>query len=171
MVQLIHKGNLTGHTDWVTGVATSHAHPNTVVTCSRDKKVIVWELTPNGEQPGVAKKALTAHNGAVSDLALSSDGNFALTSVCGIWQLVSLLRPSTLTLVMFSPLGSPPITDKSFPLVVISPSSCGTPLVSVNTPSRKTSITTGFLAFVSLLPQSNHSSFLLVGIRSSRSGI
>jgi len=93
MVQLIHKGNLKGHTDFVTGVVTSFQNPNTIVTSSRDKKVIIWELTPNGETPGVAKKALTAHNGAVSDIALSSDGNFALTSswdkTLRLWDLAA----------------------------------------------------------------------------------
>ncbi len=92
MVQLIHKGNLKGHTDWVTGVATSHSNPNQIITCSRDKTVKIWELTPNAEAPGVAKKSLTGHNSAVSDLALSTDGNFALTSswdkTLRLWDLV-----------------------------------------------------------------------------------
>lgn len=83
MVQLIHRGNLKGHRDGVTAIATSFANPNTIVTSSRDKKIIVWELTPEGETYGYARKALSGHNAAVSDVVLSSDGAYALS---GSWD-------------------------------------------------------------------------------------
>ena len=83
MVQLISRGTLTGHTDWVTGITTSFTNPNTIVTSSRDKKLIVWELTPEGENYGYAKRALTGHNSAVQDVTLSSDGAYALS---GSWD-------------------------------------------------------------------------------------
>jgi len=74
------KGTLKGHRGWVTGIATCHENPNVIISSSRDKTVMVWELTPGEDEPGYARKCLTGHNQAVQDVVTSSDGQFALSA-------------------------------------------------------------------------------------------
>lgn len=81
--KLIFKGFLKGHDGWVTSIATTKASPNMIVSGSRDKKLIVWELTGEQGTYGFAKKALTGHSHFVSDVTISSDGQFALS---GSWD-------------------------------------------------------------------------------------
>jgi guanine nucleotide-binding protein subunit beta-2-like 1 protein len=64
----------------VTSLATSFENPNVLLSGSRDKSVMVWDLTPGGETIGTAKKRLTGHNQPVQDLVTSSDGQFALSA-------------------------------------------------------------------------------------------
>jgi len=71
---------LKGHSNWVTGIATCYENPNAIISSSRDKSVMVWELTPGGDEPGYARKCLTGHNQAVQDVVTSSDGQFALSA-------------------------------------------------------------------------------------------
>ena len=91
--QLVLRGTLEGHCDWVTSIATSHELPNTIVSASRDKKIFVWTLTPEAEAAGFAKRSLTGHNQAVSDVQISSDGQFVLSSswdkTLRLWKLDS----------------------------------------------------------------------------------
>jgi len=77
---LIPRGVLTGHRNWVTGIATCYENPNVIISSSRDKTVMVWELTPSDDEPGYARKCLTGHNQAVQDVVTSSDGQFALSA-------------------------------------------------------------------------------------------
>lgn len=81
--KLIFKGFLKGHDGWVTSIATTKVSPNMIVSGSRDKKLIVWELTGEQGTYGFAKKSLTGHSHFVSDVAISSDGQFALS---GAWD-------------------------------------------------------------------------------------
>ncbi|CXI23211.1 receptor for activated c kinase, putative [Plasmodium berghei] len=85
--QVILKGVLEGgHSDWVTSVSTpTDAKLKTVVSASRDKKLIVWNINPDDEsgEIGTAKKSLTGHSQAISDVSISSDGLFALS---GSWD-------------------------------------------------------------------------------------
>merc|ERR1719183_2223070 len=74
------RGVLKGHRGWVTGIATCFENANTLISSSRDKTVMVWELTPNDSEPGYARKCLTGHNQAVQDVVTSSDGQFALSA-------------------------------------------------------------------------------------------
>ena len=48
-----------------------------------DKSVIVWTLTRDDEKYGFAKKRLKGHSHYVQDVAISSDGQFALS---GSWD-------------------------------------------------------------------------------------
>lgn len=48
-----------------------------------DKTLIVWNLTRDDTNYGVAHKALTGHNHFISDVVMSSDGQFALS---GSWD-------------------------------------------------------------------------------------
>ncbi|CUA70432.1 Guanine nucleotide-binding protein subunit beta-2-like 1 [Rhizoctonia solani] len=73
-------GTLAGHKGWVTAIATSSESPDTILTASRDKTIIVWQLTRDDQQYGYPKRILHGHNHFVSDIVISSDGQFALSS-------------------------------------------------------------------------------------------
>ena len=46
----------------------------------KDKTVIVWHLTRDEINYGVARRSLTGHNHFVQDVVISSDGKFALSA-------------------------------------------------------------------------------------------
>lgn len=86
------RGVLSGHNDWVTSIATTAEDPNLLLSSSRDKTVMVWTLTHTGapshesaeeSEFGYARRALRGHNHFVSDVVISSDGQFALS---GSWD-------------------------------------------------------------------------------------
>lgn len=77
------RGTLKGHDGWVTQIATNPQDPDKILSGSRDKKLIVWNLTRDETNYGVAYRALTGHNHFVSDVVMSSDGQFALS---GSWD-------------------------------------------------------------------------------------
>jgi len=77
------RGELVGHGGWVTAIATTGEDPNTVLSASRDKTIIVWSLSNEDGSYGFAKRALRGHNHFVSDVVISSDGQFALS---GSWD-------------------------------------------------------------------------------------
>jgi len=69
----------------VTSLATTPEDPNLLLSSSRDKSVIVWQLTHSstmGEDDsyGYARRALRGHSHFVSDVVISSDGAFALSA-------------------------------------------------------------------------------------------
>ncbi|EIM83084.1 guanine nucleotide binding protein beta subunit [Stereum hirsutum FP-91666 SS1] len=73
-------GSLPGHSGWVTAIATSSETPDVILTASRDKTIIVWQLTRDEDSYGYPKRILRGHNHFVSDVVISSDGQFALSS-------------------------------------------------------------------------------------------
>jgi len=77
------RGELVGHGGWVTAIATTPEDPNIVLSASRDKSIIVWRITNADGQYGYAQRALRGHNHFVSDVVISSDGEFALS---GSWD-------------------------------------------------------------------------------------
>jgi guanine nucleotide-binding protein subunit beta-2-like 1 protein len=78
------RGILKGHAGWVTCLCTSAENPDMVLSGSRDRSIIIWQLTRESEQNfGVPKKSLHGHSHFISDLAISSDGQFALS---GSWD-------------------------------------------------------------------------------------
>jgi len=81
--ELVHAGDLKGHGGWVTAIATSSEEPDMVLSASRDKSLIVWNLVREEGKYGVAKRRLTGHSHYVQDVAISSDGQFALS---GSWD-------------------------------------------------------------------------------------
>jgi len=81
--QLKLRGTLVGHNGWVTQIATTHENPDIILSSSRDKTTIVWNLTRDETNYGVPKRALRGHSHFVSDVVISSDGQFALT---GSWD-------------------------------------------------------------------------------------
>lgn len=81
--QLTERGQLIGHGGWITAIATTTENPNIVLSASRDKSVMVWEITRDESNYGFARRALRGHNHFVSDVVISSDGQFALS---GSWD-------------------------------------------------------------------------------------
>jgi len=53
------------------------------LTASRDKSILVWTLTREEGNYGHARRSLRGHNHFVSDIVISSDGQFALS---GSWD-------------------------------------------------------------------------------------
>lgn len=83
---LSYRSTLYGHSDWVTSIATTPEDPEILLSSSRDKSVLVWALTDIGsgsESGGYARRALRGHSHFVSDVVISSDGQFALS---GSWD-------------------------------------------------------------------------------------
>jgi len=83
MEQMSLRGTLKGHNGWVTQIATTPLNPDQILSCSRDKSLILWNLTRDENNYGTAKKRLQGHNHFVSDVVMSSDGQFALS---GSWD-------------------------------------------------------------------------------------
>jgi len=77
------KGFLKGHNGWVTAIATTPESNDMILSSSRDKTIIVWNLTRQDEQYGVPRRSLTGHSHYVQDVVISSDGQFALS---GSWD-------------------------------------------------------------------------------------
>lgn len=81
-------GSLKGHTNWVTSIASGFSQKENeesmvLVSGSRDKSLIIWKLLEEAGkdgEAGVPYRQLTGHNNFVSDLALSQDNNFVLSS-------------------------------------------------------------------------------------------
>ena len=82
-------GYLEGHGDMVTSIVSGFTREDDkdneiLVSGSRDHKLLIWKLTPeserNEETYGEPYISLTGHNHFVSDLSLSADSNFVLSS-------------------------------------------------------------------------------------------
>ena len=110
MESLRYLGSMAGHKGWITAIATSSENPDMILTAPRgmspctaafsrvlrsveyrlfdflirllclDKTIIVWQLTREEDQYGYPKRILHGHNHFVSDVVISSDGQFALSS-------------------------------------------------------------------------------------------
>ncbi|KAI8521799.1 PREDICTED: guanine nucleotide-binding protein subunit beta-2-like 1 [Branchiostoma belcheri] len=83
MEQMTLRGTLKGHGDWVTQIATTPQQPDMILSASRDKTIQVWKLTRDENNYGIPFKSLRGHNHFVSDVVISSDGQFALS---GSWD-------------------------------------------------------------------------------------
>mmetsp|Transcript_8121 Transcript_8121/g.22966 ORF Transcript_8121/g.22966 Transcript_8121/m.22966 type:complete len:330 (-) Transcript_8121:51-1040(-) len=79
------RGVLKGHAGWVTSIATSPAGSEDIlITGSRDKSIIIWKLTKEDvANYGEPRRALTGHSHFISDVVISSDGQFVLS---GSWD-------------------------------------------------------------------------------------
>ncbi|KAG2418175.1 hypothetical protein HFD88_001276 [Aspergillus terreus] len=91
--QLVLRGTLEGHNGWVTCLATSMENPNMLLSGSRDKTLIIWNLTRDEQAYGYPKRSLEGHSHIVSDCVISSDGAYALSSSWDkslrLWELSS----------------------------------------------------------------------------------
>jgi len=171
------RGTLMGHSGWVTQIATNPKYPDMILSSSRDKTLIVWKLTRDETNYGIPQKRLYGHSHFISDVVLSSDGNYALSGswdkTLRLWDLAAgkTTRRSRTIQRMFCQLLSAPITVKSCQAHVTRPSSCGTLWPNANTPSKMKVTLTGFHASDSHQITPTQSSFHAVGIVPSRSGI
>merc|ERR1711907_806271 len=90
---LTFRGTLKGHAGWVTAIATSLENESMVISASRDKTIIVWQLKRDESTYGWPKRALRGHGHFVEDVVLSSDGQFALSAswdaTLRLWDLNS----------------------------------------------------------------------------------
>ncbi|CAN6628914.1 small ribosomal subunit protein RACK1 [Trichomonascus vanleenenianus] len=77
---LVLRGTLEGHNGWVTSLATSASNPDILLSGSRDKTVIVWNLTRDEASYGVPKRSLKGHSHIVQDVAISQDGAYAISA-------------------------------------------------------------------------------------------
>ncbi|KAJ2026204.1 cross-pathway control WD-repeat protein cpc2, partial [Coemansia sp. S610] len=77
---LVLRGTLVGHAGAITALATSAENPDILVSASRDKTLFVWNLTRDDVNYGTAKRSLHGHNHFVQDVAISSDGQYALSA-------------------------------------------------------------------------------------------
>ncbi len=80
---LVLRGTMRAHTDMVTAIATPIDNSDIIVSASRDKSIILWNLTKEEKTYGVPRRRLTGHSHFVEDVVLSSDGQFALS---GSWD-------------------------------------------------------------------------------------
>jgi len=79
------RGVVKGHADWVTSVATTAESPDTFLSASRDKTILVWSGSRDADvnQYATPKRSLRGHGHFVQDVVISSDGQFALS---GAWD-------------------------------------------------------------------------------------
>lgn len=65
--------------------------PNMLLSASRDKTLIIWNLTRDETAYGYPKRSLHGHSHIVSDCVISSDGAYALSSswdkTLRLWEL------------------------------------------------------------------------------------
>jgi len=89
------QGELEGHSGWVTCLSTCLDDPDTLISGSRDKSVLVWKLerktqTRRGDPTsahmdvrvveGKMMKRLVGHNHFIQDIDISSDRQYALSA-------------------------------------------------------------------------------------------
>merc|ERR1712100_430046 len=73
------RGILKGHGGWVTSIATTSENPDSLLTGSRDKTLILWTLTRGeGSDYGQPKKVLKGH----SHLCRTSPSRATASSRC-----------------------------------------------------------------------------------------
>lgn len=81
--QMSLRGTLRGHNGWVTQIATNPKFPDMILSASRDRTLIMWKLTRDETNYGVPQKRLKGHGHFISDVVMSSDGQYALS---GSWD-------------------------------------------------------------------------------------
>jgi guanine nucleotide-binding protein subunit beta-2-like 1 protein len=84
---------LKGHDGWVTCLATSTEKPNLLLSGSRDKTLMTWNLTKGQEKYGLPLHSLHGHSHFIQDIVISSDGQFALSAswdgTVRLWDLAT----------------------------------------------------------------------------------
>jgi guanine nucleotide-binding protein subunit beta-2-like 1 protein len=79
-------GQLKGHGGHVTSIACPVDNSDTILSASRDKTILYWDVNRKGENgyvTGTLKRSLIGHSNFVEDVVISSDGQFALS---GSWD-------------------------------------------------------------------------------------
>jgi guanine nucleotide-binding protein subunit beta-2-like 1 protein len=81
-------GHLKGHSDWVTAIETGHPQKENedtqvLITASRDRTILIWKFNNDSKTAtdfGEPVQSLTGHSHFISDLALTNDNNYLLSS-------------------------------------------------------------------------------------------
>jgi len=68
-----------GHNGWVTCLKVPQSS-QTLVSGSRDKKLMIWNCDKSSDNYGRPIKSLTGHSHFISDLDISYDGEHVITS-------------------------------------------------------------------------------------------
>nr|BAN38981.1 guanine nucleotide-binding protein subunit beta 2-like 1, putative [Entamoeba histolytica] len=91
------KSTLEGHNGAVTSIAVAATKPDVLVSGSRDKTLMVWKVDTNSEAQAetiLPTKSLHGHSHFISDLVLSNDGQFAISSswdhTLRLWDLTKM---------------------------------------------------------------------------------
>jgi len=75
------RAELSGHGGWVTQVATNPQFSEMLISCSRDKTLIMWNTNKDDNAGyGTPLKRLKGHSHFVSDVVVSSCGQFAVSA-------------------------------------------------------------------------------------------
>eukprot|EP00917_Polyrhabdina_sp_WS-2016_P001162 GHVP01002341.1.p1 GENE.GHVP01002341.1~~GHVP01002341.1.p1 ORF type:complete len:318 (-),score=34.08 GHVP01002341.1:68-1021(-) len=86
-MEVCKEAELKGHTDLVTSISTPiAAGGTTLVTGSRDKSILVWDVSDMNMRNGIThypKHSLLGHAHTVQDVMMSGDGTFVLS---GSWD-------------------------------------------------------------------------------------
>ena len=77
---IVLRGEMKGHSGWVTAIATTSENPDMILTSSRDKTVINWRITREEDSYGQPSRALRGHSHFVEDVIISGDASFALSA-------------------------------------------------------------------------------------------
>lgn len=95
-------GVLKGHNGRVTAIATPAETSSMIVTASRDKTLIKWDVSLEsrmGESAGRPVKSLVGHSDFVQDVQTTPDGAYALSgswdNTLGLWDLATGTRAQT----------------------------------------------------------------------------
>jgi len=79
-------GQLKGHGGWVTSIATPLDNSDKILTASRDKSIVSWNIHKDltqGSVDGTPARSMIGHSNFVEEMCISSDGNFCLS---GSWD-------------------------------------------------------------------------------------
>lgn len=88
-IRFQNTGVLLGHNGWITSIVAGHSKKDEedsrlLVSASRDKTIIVWRLNLDAKANdtifGQPQKQLKGHDHFISDLALSSENLYVLSS-------------------------------------------------------------------------------------------
>jgi guanine nucleotide-binding protein subunit beta-2-like 1 protein len=90
---MVYKGYLEGHADWVTSLCMLEGNPgeSMIASASRDKEILIWNISDlqnsrdsrgdqEGERVGHLVHSLVGHGQAVSDLTVSAQGEYILSA-------------------------------------------------------------------------------------------
>eukprot|EP01083_Nonionella_stella_P061838 161000_1 len=74
------QGEVTGHSGQITCIATVPGNPDILVSGSRDYSVFVWDINTNHANPGTVRARLQGHTHWITDVDVSSDGKYIISS-------------------------------------------------------------------------------------------
>jgi guanine nucleotide-binding protein subunit beta-2-like 1 protein len=84
MQSLTFLGSLEGHRNWVTAISVpSDPSSSNIVSSSRDKTIILWDLNHSTANIGIARRILRGHTHYVEAVEISSNGQFCIS---GSWD-------------------------------------------------------------------------------------